>query len=316
MMNPHLEDIRYPEGGTPAKLIYKSMILEDENFQPIMGKNEKSIAYGHGEYRLSGQSSAFPMYNSNHYLYMEDGIPKGFFAIKEDRIDYVRREILNIHLLYVDKKYQKQGVAKRMVERLKKYADELDGMCKRRENYFTRVINERYFSLSVYPNLFDWMEGKELDLQAFVDGDTLFDFTVSMDEHKEKKDRHGYKPADLNMRDETFQKGEFTRRISQKKLRQFYESLGFVQCDELQFTNPIEDGKVTREVNVSNGTLCNMNKTPMIYPDNNSFVDLVFQHMKNYLHKPMTDELAEVFTNDLVASLDAKLAEQGSGIAG
>ena len=99
MMNPHLEDIRYPEGGTPAKLIYKSMKLEDENFQPIMGKNEKSISYGHGEYRISGQSSAFPLYNSNHYLYMEDGIPKGFFAIKEDRIDYVRREILNIHLI-------------------------------------------------------------------------------------------------------------------------------------------------------------------------------------------------------------------------
>ena len=316
MMNPHLEDIRYPEGGTPAKLIYKSMILEDENFQAIMGKNEKAISYGVGCYALSGQASRFPMFNSNHYLYIEDGKPKGFFAIKEDRIDYVRREILNINLIYVDKKYQQQGVAKRMIKRLQDYADELDGMCKRRENYFTRVINERYFSLSVYPNLFDWMDGHELDLQAFIDGDTEFDFTVSLEDDEQEMDSDGYKPADLYMRDETFRKGEFTRRISQKKLREFYEGLGFVQCDELQFTNPIEDGRVKREVNVSSGTLCNMNKTPMIYPDNNSFVDLVFQHMKTYLHRQMTDELAEVFTNDLVAAMDAKLAEQGTGIAG
>lgn len=313
-MNPHLEDIRYPEAGTPAKLVFKSMIYDDDNFRAIMGKNEKVIEYSNGGYSLGGQTCCIPIFNSNHYLYFEDDIPKGFFAIKEDRIDYVRREILNVHLLFVDKKYQQQGVGHRMLSRLKGHADKLDQMCKARAKVFTRVLNERYFSLSVYPNLFDWTEGNEIDLMSFADGEPEFDFTICVDDLDGDTDKDGYKPADLHMRDETFEKGEFTRRISQRKLRDFYEGLGFVQCDELQFTNPIEDGKVKRRVNVSGRTLCNMNKTPMIYPDNRSFVDIVTENMKRYWHKPIDDEIATHFTNDLVADLDEALAVQGSGV--
>jgi GNAT superfamily N-acetyltransferase len=308
-MNPNLEDINYPERGTAAKLIYKLMIGEDDSFLPIMGKNEKELTIVDGKYAVTGQAASFPMFNSNHYLFIEDGKPKGFFAIKEDRVDYVRREILNIHLLYVDKKYQRQGVAKRMLERLKHYADIVNGMCKRRESYFTRVINERYFSLSVYPNLFDWRDGQELDLQSFVDGEPEYDFTVSVDDEGSKKDRDGYYPADLHMEDMTYGLGKFTKRITQRKLREFYEGMGFVQCDELQFTNPIENGIVKREVNVSSGTLCNMNKTPMIYPDNNSFIEIVTNTMKPYFHWPINEEMISVFTKDVADALDEALSK-------
>jgi GNAT superfamily N-acetyltransferase len=306
-MKPHLEDINYPEGGTEAKLIYKTMINDDENFLPIMGKNERRITPTENGYAVTGQSASLPLFNSNHYLFIEDGKPKGFFAIKEDRVDYARREILNVHLLYVDKKYQRHGVAKRILQRLKYHADELDQMCKRRASYFTRVINERYFSLSVFPNLFDWYEGKELDLQEFIDGDPIFDFTVEAHDEDHLQDNQGYYPADLYMFDNTYGDESNQHRISQKKLRAFYESQGFVQCDELQFINPIVDGEVKREVNVSSHTLCNMNKTPLIYPDNRSFIEVVTDTMRPYFHKPITGEMGKVFARDVAEALDDAL---------
>lgn len=311
-MNPHLEDINYPDGGSSAKVIFKSMVYEEECFQTILGKNEKYITCVGNRYRLGGQSSSFQMHDSNHYLYIEDGKPKGLFAIKENRIDYVRKEILNIHLLYVDKKYQGQGVGKRMVNKLKSMAKKIDSLCKNRGKYFRRTIDQRYFSISVYPNLFDWKEGKELDLEKVHQGESMYDFTLDAEDYPTGQDKDGYIPADRDMLDETLEDNIFARRITPKKLREFYEGLGFVKCDELQFNSPIDNGIAKRQVAVSNRTLCNMNKTPMIYPDNVDLVELVTYHMKSLWNKPITEEMVEEFTQNVLHSLDEKI--MGSGL--
>tara|TARA_Y100000592_G_scaffold98975_1_gene173537 strand:+ start:494 stop:1435 length:942 start_codon:yes stop_codon:yes gene_type:complete len=310
-MNPHLEDINYPDGGSTAKVIFKSMIYEEDCFHTILGKNEKYITSIGNSYRLGGQSSPFQMHDSRHYLYIEDGKPKGFFAIKENRIDYVRKEILNIHLLYVDKKYQCQGVGKRMVDKLKSFAEKIDGICKSRGKYFSRTIDQRYFSISVYPNMFDWAEGKELDLEKIYQGESMYDFTLDAEDYPTGQDKDGYIPAEWNMLDETLEDNVFTRRITPRKLREFYEDLGFVQCDELQFNSPIEDGIAKRKVAVSNRTLCNMNKTPMIYPDNVELVDLVADHMKSLWNTPVTEELVDDFTENVLSALDEKIMASG-----
>ena len=154
-MNPHLEDIEYPDGGTPAKVVLKSMLNDDDELLPIMGKNERQIVRSKDGYYTQTNSCSFPYYNSNHFLFMEDGIAKGFFAVKEDRLDFVRREISTIHLLYVDKKYQSEGIGKKIVEKIKHYAGKIDHLCKTRSTYLSRIVNERFFSVVVYPNLFD-----------------------------------------------------------------------------------------------------------------------------------------------------------------
>lgn len=310
-MNPHLEDIKYPDCGSNAKVIFKSMVYEEECFHAILGKNEKYITSVGDSYRLGGQSSPFQMHDSRHYLYIEDGIAKGFFAIKEDRIDYVRKEILNVHLLFVDKKYQQQGVGKRLVGKLKSIADKIDSLCKSRGKYFSRTIDQRYFSISVYPNMFDWVAGKELDLEEIYQGDCMYDFTLDPEDYPSGQDNDGYIPAGLNMLDETLEDEVFARRITPRKLREFYEELGFVQCDELQFNSPIEDGIAKRKVAVSNRTLCNMNKTPMIYPDNVELVELVANHMKSLWNNPVTEEMVNEFTQSVLYSLDEKLIASG-----
>ena len=313
-MNQILEDIKYPETGIPAKTVYKCMILEDSNFIPILGKNQREICLTDQGYTTIIQSSAFPIFNSNHYLFIEDGKPKGFFAIKEDRLDYVRREVLNIQLVFVDKEHQRQGVAKRMLNRLKKHAEVLDGMCKNRESYSAELINERYFSLSVYPNVFDWQDGKELDLQSFITGDPRYDFTVEIKNEDaieiKNEDKDGYYPADLHMYDSTYENKKFTKRISAKKLREFYDSLGFIQCPELQFNHPINKGKLNRKLNVTHATFCNMNKTPMIYPNNNSLIEIVKKSITTYWEKPITEEMIKIFTRDVLQNLDNELTRE------
>ena len=304
-MSPLLEDIDYKDNGTPAKTIFKSLIFDDESFVTILGCNEESVYELNGEYRVSRQQMNFPFYDSHHYLFVEDGKAKGFIGIKENRMDYFRKEILVIHLLYVDKQYQRTGVGRRIIDNLKDKAERINRACQTREKYFNRVINERYFSIAVYPNLFDYLEGHEPDLEGWNTGESKLDFTIEVDEDEVLRAVNGYYPADYYMRDETFGTGHFKPRLTQKELRSFYESQGFVQCPELQFKYPIQEGYVTRELSVGSRTICNMNRTPLIYPDNLDMIDIFRQEAEKVVNKTITEEEYQDFTERVVSKLDS-----------
>lgn len=304
-MNPILEDIDYPDSGIPAKSVLKSLIYEEDSFSAILGRNEKIPMKNGIDYYLGGHSADVKMYDSRHYMFIEDGIPKGFFALKENNQQYFRKEIAIINLLYVDKEYRRTGVASRILDILQSFADKINIICKTRDKIFKRNINERYFSLCVFPNLFDYLEGYEPDLKEIENGDDNYDFTVEDYDIKEGDGKPI--PGDYYMRDETYGEGDFTPVLKQKELRRFYEGKGFVQCDELQFSNPIKDGKVEREVGVSSRTLCNMNKTPLIYPDNRDMLDIMQKHFLLYNNTAINDDVFTKFTSGVIAELDNML---------
>ena len=303
-MNPLLEDIEYKDNGTPAKTIFKSLIFEDEAFVTILGCNEQTVYELNGEYRVSTQQMNFPFYDSNHYLFVEDGIAKGFIGIKENRMDFFRKEVLVIHLIYVDKKYQRQGVGRRIIDNLKDKAERINRACQTRAKFFNRIINERYFSIAVYPNLFDYLEGHEPDLEEWHTGDSSLDFTIEIDDDNVLRSVNGYYPADYYMRDETFDTGHFKPRLNQKELRSFYEGQGFVQCPEIQFKYPIKEGFVSRELAVGGRTICNLNRTPLIYPDNLDLIDIFRQEADKVINKTITEEEYKDFTENVISKLD------------
>ena len=302
-MNGLLEDIDYPDGGITAKAVFNSLLSEDDTFSPILGRHEIIPVSSGEEYFEEIRSAECKFYNSGHYLFVEDGLPKGFIGIKKNRKCWFRREMLTIQLLFVDKQFEKQGVGRRIVENLKAKAQKIDNLCKHRGRYFNQVISERYFSIAVYPNLFDYEPGKELDLDALMDGTSMHDFTVK--EPDSDGDELGYIAADLYMRDQSISDGDFEPRITLPQLKRFYTKMGFTPCAELQFKNPIKNSYCKRELAVGPRCVCNMNRTPLIYPDNTMLVKLVDECIKKYVKQRMDEATHAEFTREVLAKIDS-----------
>lgn len=308
-MNGLLEDINYEEGDISAKDVFISLIRDDEAFDTIMGRHEIVPVTSKDGYFMETRTANFPYYDSGHYLFIEDGIPKGFIGIHKNNDDWFKKETLVINLIFVDKKYQKTGVGKRLVENLKQKAGYVDSLCKNRGQYLGQDLREFFFSICAFPNLFDYIEGEELNLQEVYDGTSMFDFTVH--DYSDGGDDLGYFPADTNLRDETYTTGEFKPRISQEKLRDFYANQGFVAVDELQFKSMIENGYCKRELTVSPKTFVYMTKTPMVYPaSNKELLKVVDKTMKKYINKPIDDKKHKEFTKEVIGNIKSALDKQ------
>lgn len=265
-----LEHLEYENNGLPAKMVFKSLLEEDKNFIPMFGLKEETYCYSSDGFYLSEREAAIPIYHSNHYLYVEDNKAVGFFALKENRRDYLRKEVSVLHLLYVDKKESKKGFAKKIISKLKDYALEVDNLCKNKGKFLNQKINEPYFCICVYPNPFSFEEGKEPDLQKELDGESNLDWTI-------EKETEGRIPADKYMLDQVMDGEKFEVRKTAMELRAFYEKNGFKQCDALQFVTLFDEEtkKSDRQLCVSPKTFANMARTPLVYPaENAKFIEL------------------------------------------
>ncbi|MDB4368330.1 hypothetical protein N9Z38_02255, partial [Mariniblastus sp.] len=264
------EHLEYEKNGIPAKTVFKSLLEDDESFVPMFGLREESFAYSLDGFSLCEREAAFPMFHSNHYLYVVDNKAVGFFAFKENRRDYLRQEVSILHLLYIDEKESGNGFATKIISKLKKYALEVDTLCKNKDTFLIQTISEPYFCIGVYPNPFSFEEGKEPDLQKEFEGSSNLDWTI-------EKETEGRIPADKYMLDQVMDGENFEVRKTAMELRAFYEKNGFKQCDALQFITLFDEDtkKSDRQLCVSPKTFANMARTPLVYPaENAKFIEL------------------------------------------
>ena len=86
--------------------------------------------------------------------------------------------------------------------------------------------------------------------------------------------------------------------------------MGFTPCAELQFKNPIKNSYCKRELAVGPRCVCNMNRTPLIYPNNSALVKMVDECIKKYVKQPIDDKIHAEFTKDVLSKIDSCLHEQ------
>ena len=276
-MDGYLESFDYK--GTPAKAMFKALLYDEECFESISGHYSVRLHITNSGSYYTYTKAGFPMYESNFYLYMEDGIPKGFIAFKEDRMDFHRKEIAVLHLLYVSKAYARQGVGSRILQKLKAMAEKVDHHCKTKEKWEEKsVIGEPFFSICAFPNIFEFLPDKELDLQAIHDGTSDVDFTLPIE--IEKEDDIGLVHPEEHLYDQTYKELEFESRMDQSNLRKFYERNDFVQTESMFASHPIFEGNIRRELQVSAGTFCNLNKFPLVFPNNNQYMAAIDERLK------------------------------------
>jgi GNAT superfamily N-acetyltransferase len=280
-----LEHLEYENNGVPGKTVFKCLLEEDENFIPMFGLREETVALSADGFHLREREAAFPMFHSNHYLYVVDNKAVGFFAFKENRRDYLRQEVSILHLLYLDKKESGKGFAKKIILKLKEYALEVDSLCKNKEKFLNQTINEPYFCIGVYPNPFSFEAGKEPDLQKELLGKSNLDWTI-------EKETSGRIPADKHMLDQVMDGENFEVRKTAKELKDFYEKNGFRQCDALQFITLYDEEEKTsdRQLCVSPKTFANMARTPLVFPACNA--DLI--EMTDEVIRKATKKDAEI----------------------
>lgn len=276
-MDGYLESFDYK--GTPSKAMFKALLYDEPCFESISGHYTVMLHITKSGSYYSYDMANFPMYESNFYLYMEDGKPKGFIAFKEDRMDFHRKEISVLHLLYVSREYARQGVGSRILQKLKSMADKVDHHCKTKEKWEgTSTIGEPFFSICAFPNIFEFLPDKELDLQSVYDGTSNVDFTLPIEIDKEHD--IGLIHPEEHLYDQTYGELKFESRMNQVNLREFYERNDFVQTESMFASHPIFEGMIRRELQVSAGTFCNLNKYPLLYPDNNQYMVAIDERLK------------------------------------
>ena len=178
----------------------------------------------------------------------------GHYAIVEfpDISQLYHRKMFKI--LYVDKAFQKKGIARRCMADITALVDKVDQLCKTEKKYDGRNISYSWFAISLVPNPFhtsSWYPENILNID-WSDAEAATECMV--DETKTELPRQ-YKSA------------------THQDLTRFYKSFGFVPCRELWYyeyldTSYDNDWQYRRTQNVHDRTI-KLGKEPLVYPASN-----------------------------------------------
>lgn len=156
--------------------------------------------------------------DSDFYLFTDKEI-EGGGAILESPSEHSQSARVVLKCLWVPEEFSRKGIARRALETLIKMCDEVDALAVAKEEWKEQYIGGNHCCLSLVPNPFivDWSLDKE--------------FLQSVDWSDSEK-----ATCDYNMVDECHKElRKDQQRVPWKKLKEFYESLGFEDCEALGF---------------------------------------------------------------------------------
>lgn len=238
---------------TPIE-IFDIYMVKDTNFKNLRGWTDTYLSMGSDMHYHERKVR-------NHKKNIKSGFwkfvdaPSRHYAIIElpEIKQFKTRKVLKI--LYVDKRHQRKGIARRCMEALTSIVDKVDKYCAENKEFNGKRITHSFFSLSLLPNPFHVSNWNPKNIPNIDWSDAESATEQMVDETSQDLPRR-YKSA------------------NHVKLKEFYISCGFAPCRELWYYEYIDTSNeyrwdFRRKQNVHDRTI-KLNKEPLVYPAKNA----------------------------------------------
>ena len=229
--------------------IFDKELRKHKRFKNLKGWTDTVLRTTMDGMKWGKQKTNYKNIESGFWQYLDK--ETGHFAIVEfpEIAQLYHRKMFKI--LYVDKLYQKKGIARRCMEEIVALVDKVDQICKTEKKYEGRSISYSWFAISLVPNPFhtsSWYPENIFNIDwsdAEAATETMIDATA------EELPRE-YQAA------------------SHQDLTRFYKSFGFVPCRELWYYEYLDTSceanwQYRRKQNVHDRTM-KLGKEPLVYP--------------------------------------------------
>ena len=245
-------------GCADPALLFIGNLANDDRFHPCMSKYEiDSYLTIDGEEGAKWREATFKMFNSGMYVYVEDDKSIGFASFYFDFNGAHYSEVVKLQHLWVDPRYEKQGYAKKILEGIKKAADDTDSQVK------IKTSGKHCFNLMLFPLPFDMYYNFKLD--ELYNDELDIDFGLEM----LGKDKDNTS-TNLSSYIRPTEKMWSQNRPGSRDLRKMYIKAGFVESHLFTKKTILEDNKFKRKLFMHPGNYVMEDRQPLIYPSSNT----------------------------------------------